>query len=164
MRGDLLARQRVARTIEANPNGFTLIEIAQQEETGKHTIYRTLEVIQVVGFPLFTGKVERTNRWVFIDTFKFKIPPPFTPTELLPLYFYKDLVRVLKGTSFYESLDSVFKKVQFTEINLWEMVGEVSVHIPTVDLTCGERLYLSESRLGTPSNFTCVFNGSIWRT
>jgi predicted DNA-binding transcriptional regulator YafY len=32
----------------------------------------------------------------------------------MSLYFYKDLVRVFKGTPFHDSIDSVFKKIQST--------------------------------------------------
>jgi predicted DNA-binding transcriptional regulator YafY len=115
MRGDQLARQwRVIRAIEASPGGLTVAEIAQREETGIRTIYRDLEALQEAGFPLYTEKVERATRWAFVDTFKFKIPAPFTLTELMSLYVYKDLVRFLKGTPFFDSLESVFKKIQST--------------------------------------------------
>ena len=167
MRGDQLARQwRVIRAIELSPNGLTVAEIAQKEETGARTIYRDLEALQAVGFPLFTEKVERATRWAFIDTFKFKIPPHFTLTELISLYFYKDLVRVLKGTPFYESLDSVFKKVQFIEINLWEMAGELCRHIATIENKhlVKNLILLRDISGDLQSNFTCVFKGSIWRT
>jgi hypothetical protein len=76
MRGDQLARQwRVVRAVEASPNGLTLAELAKREETGARTIYRDLEALQAAGFPLYTERAERGNRWAFIDTFKFKIPP-----------------------------------------------------------------------------------------
>ena len=115
MRGDQLARQwRVIRAIEASPGGLTVAEIAKREETGIRTIYRDLESLQAAGFPLYTERVDRVNRWAFIDTFKFKIPAPFTLTELMSLYVYKDLVRFLKGTPFFDSLESVFKKIQST--------------------------------------------------
>ena len=108
MRGDHLARQwRLIRAIETSPNGLTVTEVANREETGIRIIYRDLEALQAVGFPLYTERVERATRWAFIDTFKFKIPPPFTLTELMSLYFYKDLIRVLKGTPFYKYLDSI---------------------------------------------------------
>jgi hypothetical protein len=108
MSGDQLYRQwGVVRTIEASPDGLTAARIAQREETGIRTIYRDLEALQAAGFPLYTEKVERATRWAFIDTFKFKIPPPFTLTELMSLNFYKDLVPVLKGYPFYNSLDSI---------------------------------------------------------
>ena len=84
MRGDQLARQwRVIRVIEASPGGLTVTEIAEREETGIRTIYRDLEALQAAGFPIFTERVERANRWAFIDTFKFKIPPPFTRSKLM---------------------------------------------------------------------------------
>ncbi len=115
MRGDQLARQwRIIREIEASPNGLTVSEIASREETGIRTIYRDLEALQDAGFPLYTERVERSNRWAFVDTFKFKIPAPFTLTELMSLYVYKDLVRFLKGTPFFDSLESVFRKIQAT--------------------------------------------------
>jgi predicted DNA-binding transcriptional regulator YafY len=83
MRGDQLARQwRIIRAIEASPIGLTVNEIAEREETGIRTIYRDLEALQAAGFPLYNEKVERSNRWAFIDTFKFKIPPLFPPNEL----------------------------------------------------------------------------------
>ncbi|MBM4333552.1 MAG: hypothetical protein FJ117_20430 [Deltaproteobacteria bacterium] len=115
MRGDQLARQwRVIRAIEASTNGLTVAEIANhnREETGITTIYRDLEALQSAGFPLYTEKVDKANRWAFVDTYKFKIPPPFTLTELMSFYFYKDLVRVFKGTPLHDSIDSVFKKIQ----------------------------------------------------
>jgi predicted DNA-binding transcriptional regulator YafY len=115
MRGDQLARQwRVIRAIEASTNGLTVAEIANREETGIRTIYRDLEALQAAGFPLYTERVDKANRWAFVDTYKFKIPAPFTLTELMSLYFYKDLVRVFKGTPFHDSIDSVFKKIQST--------------------------------------------------
>ena len=165
MRGDQLARQwRVIRAIEASPNGLTVAEIAEREETGIPTIYRNLEALQTGGFLLYIGRIEKANHWAFIDTFKFKIPPPFTLTELMSLYFYKDLVRVLKGTPFYESLDSVFKKMQSTEINLWEMAGRLCSHIATVENKHVVRgLIFLRAVLGHPSNFICVCNGSAWR-
>lgn len=76
MRGDQLARQwRIIRSIEASTNGLTVAEVAQREETGIQTIYRDLEALQAAGFPRYTERVERGNRWAFIDTFNFKIPP-----------------------------------------------------------------------------------------
>ena len=102
MRGDQLARQwRVIRAIEASPGGLTVTEIAEREETGIRTIYRDLEALQAAGFPLYTERAERGSRWAFIDTFRIKSPPPFSLTELISLYFHKDLVRVLKGTPLF---------------------------------------------------------------
>jgi len=108
MRGDQLGRQwRTIRAIEASPNGLTVTKIPQREETGFRTIYRDLEALQAAGCSLYTERVEEPNRQAFIDSFKFKILPPYTLTELVSLYFYKDLIQVLKGIPFYDSLDSM---------------------------------------------------------
>jgi hypothetical protein len=76
MRGDQLGRRwRIIRAIKASPNGLTVAEIATWEETGIRTINRTVEVPQVSGVSLHARGIQRANRWAFIDTFKFRIPP-----------------------------------------------------------------------------------------
>ena len=62
MRGDQLAGQwRDIRAIEASPNGLTVTEIAQREETGIRTIYRDLEAFQPKGH----AKAQSTPREIF---------------------------------------------------------------------------------------------------
>ena len=74
MRGDRLARQwRIIRTIEASPNGLTVAETANRAETVIRTNRRSLEALQAAGVPLYAERVDCSNRWTFIDTFKFKI-------------------------------------------------------------------------------------------
>ena len=115
MRGDQLARQwRILRHIEANTHGLTVTELAELEGIGKRTAYRDLEALQEAGFPLYYKRVSRSNRWAFVDTYKFQVPQPFTMTELMSLHLYSDLVRIFKGTAFYDSLESLFKKVRST--------------------------------------------------
>ncbi len=94
MRGDQLAQQgRIIRAMETSPKGLTVTEIAKREETGFRTIYRNVEALQVGGCSVHTERVERTNCWVFIDTYKFTIPTPFTLLDLISIYSYKDPVR-----------------------------------------------------------------------
>ena len=58
MRGDQLSRQwRVIRAIEASPNGLTVAEIAQREETGDpHDLSRPGGPRGRGAFPLYTEK------------------------------------------------------------------------------------------------------------
>ena len=85
MRGDQLTRQwRTIRAIGTAPSGLTVTEIAQREETGIRTIYRDLEALQAAGFSQYTERVEKANRWAFIDTFKFKIPSLFVFYSIIP--------------------------------------------------------------------------------
>lgn len=115
MRGDQLARQwRIVRAIEATSSGLTVAELAKREGIGVRTIYRDLIALQQAGFPLYSARIERAQRWAFVDTYKFRIPTPFTLTELMSLHLYRDLLRVFRGTPFYDSLEGLFKKVQAT--------------------------------------------------
>jgi predicted DNA-binding transcriptional regulator YafY len=115
MRGDQLARQwRILRHIEASKRGLTVAEIADLEGIALRTAYRDLEALQEAGFPLYTERVEGSNRWAFVDTYKFQVPQPFTLTELMSLHLYSDFVGMFKGTAFFDSLLSLFKKVRAT--------------------------------------------------
>ena len=113
MRGDQLSRQwRILRQIEVSKNGLTATEIAELGDVSLRTAYRDLDDLQLAGFPLFPEKSEKGNRWNFVDTYKFKVPQPFTFTELMSLHLSKDLFRVFKGTVFFESIEMLFEKVQ----------------------------------------------------
>ena len=115
MRGDQLSRQwRILRQIEVSKNGLTVAEIAEIGGSSLRTAYRDLGDLQLAGFPLYTEKGAKGNRWKFVDTYKFKVPQPFTFTELMALHLSRDLFQVFKGTVFFESAESLFKKIQAT--------------------------------------------------
>jgi len=115
MRGDQLSRQwRILRQIEVSKNGLTAAEIAKIGGGSLRTAYRDLGDLQLAGFPLYTEKGVKGNRWKFVDTYKFDVPQPFTFTELMALHLSRDLFQVFKGTVFFESAESLFKKIQAT--------------------------------------------------
>ena len=111
MRGDQLSRQwRILRQIEVSQSGLTATEIADMANVSVRTAYRDLNDLQLAGFPLHTEKGENGRQWKFVDSYQFNVPQPFTITELMSLHLSKDLLKVLKGTVFYESLESVLDK------------------------------------------------------
>lgn len=113
MRGDQLSRQwRILRQIEVSKNGLTAAELAELGGISQRTAYRDLDDLQLAGFPLFAEKSEKGNRWKFVDTYRFKVPQPFTFTELMSLHLSKDLFQVFKGTAFSESIATLFEKIQ----------------------------------------------------
>ena len=115
MRGDQLSRQwRILRQIEASKYGLTAAEIAEIGGVSLKTGYRDLNDLQLAGFPLYAEKGEAGRRWKFIDTYRFKLPQPFTFTELMSLHLSRDLFRMFQGTVFYESIQSLFEKVRAT--------------------------------------------------
>jgi len=89
-------------------------ELAQQEDCHPRTIWRDLAAIQEAGFPLYTERDGQKSRWGFVAGYSFNLPVPFTVTELMSLYFYRDILRIFKDTVFYESLDELFRKVKST--------------------------------------------------
>ena len=80
MRGDQLTRQwRILRQIEVSKNGQTAAEIADQCGVSLRTVYRDLDDLQYAGFPLYAEKGDlHGQRWKLMDTYKLKIPEPFT--------------------------------------------------------------------------------------
>jgi predicted DNA-binding transcriptional regulator YafY len=77
-------------------------------------VYRDLEALQYAGFPIYNDRVEGQHVWSLLDTVKHQIPIPFSLPELMALYFSSDMLKVFQGTVFYDSLESLFKKVKTT--------------------------------------------------
>jgi predicted DNA-binding transcriptional regulator YafY len=89
-------------------------QLAAEEDCHTRTIWRDLAAIQSAGFPLYSEKDGSKSRYCFVEGYKFHLPVPFTVTELMSLYFYRDILSIFKDTVFYESLDELFRKVKAT--------------------------------------------------
>jgi predicted DNA-binding transcriptional regulator YafY len=114
-RGDQLIRQwGILNLIEARHYGITIEMLAQEVGCTTRTIRRDLEALELTGFPLYTEEIDGELRWMMMNAFKHAPKIPFTITELLSLYFSRDLLRVLKGTPFYESIESILDKIRKT--------------------------------------------------
>lgn len=114
-RGDQLGRQwQIIQTLISSKLGKSAAELAQDMDCNPRTIYRDLEALQVAGFPIYTDRVDGKNLWSLLDTVKHQMPVPFSLTELMALYFGRDMLKVFKDTLFYDSLESLFQKVKTT--------------------------------------------------
>ncbi len=114
-RGDQLGRQwKIIQTLISSRKGKSAADLAQNLECHPRTLYRDLEALQVAGFPIYTERSEGKNLWSLLDTVKHQIPVPFTLTELMALYFGRDMLKVFKDMVFYDSLESLFQKVKTT--------------------------------------------------
>lgn len=114
-RGDQLGRQwKIIQTLISSRRGKSAADLAEEMECHPRTVYRDLEALQVSGFPIYTERSEGKNLWSLLDTVKHQIPVPFSLTELMALYFGRDMLKVFKDTPFYDSLESLFQKVKTT--------------------------------------------------
>lgn len=112
-RGDQLGRQwKIIQSLLIARWGKSVSEIAEDLACHPRTVYRDLEALQVGGFPLYTEKKDGKNLWSLIETVKRQVPIPLSLTELMALYFSRDMMKVLKNTVFFDSLESLFNKIK----------------------------------------------------
>jgi len=114
-RGDQLARQwKIIQILISTRQGKSATEMARHLGCHSRTIYRDLEALQYAGFPIYTEKKEGKSQWSLLDTAKKNIPIPFNLAELMALYFSRGMMKVLRDTVFYDSLESLFEKIKAT--------------------------------------------------
>lgn len=114
-RGDQLGRQwKIIRRLIAAKQGKSVRDLAADLDCHPRTVYRDLEALQVAGFPVYNERVGNKSLWSLLDSAKHLIPVPFNVTELMALYFSRDMLKTLKNTIFYDALESLFQKVKTT--------------------------------------------------
>lgn len=114
-RGEQLGRQwRIIQRLLSASRGVSASDLADELDIHSRTVYRDLEALQLGGFPLTTERVEGRHLWSVLDTVRRQPPIPFNLTELMALYFSRDMLKALKNTVFYESLESLFAKIKAT--------------------------------------------------
>lgn len=114
-RGDQLGRQwKIIRRLIASQQGQSVRKLAAELDCHPRTVYRDLEALQVAGFPVYNERVDNRSLWSLLDSAKHLIPVPFNVTELMALYFSRDMLQTLKETIFYDALESLFQKVKTT--------------------------------------------------
>jgi predicted DNA-binding transcriptional regulator YafY len=112
-RGDQLARQwQIIQLLIGSRSGKAVSDLAAELDCHGRTVYRDLEALQAAGFPLYTHRKEGKNIWRLMDTFRREVPLPLSFTELLALYFSRDLLNHFNHPAFRDSLESLFRKLK----------------------------------------------------
>ena len=112
MRGEQLARQwQLIQRLAKSRAGVALDDLAADLEVVKRTVYRDLEALMLAGFPVMSEKRDGRVHYRFLETFRLG-DVPFTPDEILALAFGEDLLRVLEGTVFHDSIRSALAKIR----------------------------------------------------
>ena len=110
-RGDQLSRQwKIIQTLMAVTRGKTKHDLAAELECHHRTVYRDLEALQAAGFPLVTEQRDNHTYWSIIEGNRHQMPLPLSLTELMALYFSRNMLKILQGTAIYDSE----KAVEFT--------------------------------------------------
>jgi predicted DNA-binding transcriptional regulator YafY len=112
-RGDQLARQwKIIQALIASRHGKSVPDLAEMVECHTRTVYRDLEALQAAGFPVTTERDGHRMIWSLLDPQRHTMPIPLSLPELMALYFGRSLAGVLKGTVFYDALESLFAKIK----------------------------------------------------
>jgi predicted DNA-binding transcriptional regulator YafY len=112
MRGEQLARQwQLIQRLAKSRAGVALDDLASDLEVVRRTVYRDLDALMLAGFPVVSEKRDGRVFYRFLDTFRLG-DVPFTPDEILALAFGEDLLRVLEGTVFHDSIRSALAKIR----------------------------------------------------
>jgi predicted DNA-binding transcriptional regulator YafY len=112
MRGDQLSRQwQLLQRLAHSRAGVDLDTLAEELGCVRRTVYRDLDALMYAGFPVVSEKRDGRVYWRFLETFQLG-DVPFTPDEILALAFGEDLLRVLEGTVFHDSVQSALGKIR----------------------------------------------------
>ncbi len=114
-RGDQLSRQwKIIQSLMAARKGKSATELSEALECHSRTVYRDLEALQMAGFPLYTEKNDGRTLWSILEGGRHNMPIPLNLTELMALYFSRNLLKILEGSAIHDSLATLFEKVKST--------------------------------------------------
>jgi proteasome accessory factor B len=93
-----------------------MAEAADQLECTRRTIYRDLDVLQTLGYPLLSDADADDGgvRWRVLDGFRRQHRLPFTHEELTALWLAREALEALDGTAFALGARSLLEKVRET--------------------------------------------------
>jgi len=98
--------------IEKNSHGLRVRDMADQLRETPRAIYRDLRILEELPVQLYTDKSGRESFWKIDPDYRNKLSVPFTLSEVLSLYLAQESIRPLEGTVLYDSLESLFDKLQ----------------------------------------------------
>jgi len=112
VRGDQLARQwQLIQLLARSRAGVGIDRLVDELECTRRTLYRDLDALRYSGFPVIDEKRDGRVFYKFIDKYGLG-DAPFTPDEVVALALSSDLLSVLEGTLFYDSIQSALAKLR----------------------------------------------------
>ena len=103
----------------ARPSGCTIKEIESEIGISRRSVYRLLETLQELNFPIYDEKIpySREKRWKFEEGYLKKLPNidmpqiKFTPKEIIILHYLMHKSATLKGTQFEDIIKAIYEKL-----------------------------------------------------
>ncbi len=119
MRGRELAKLMKAVDLLAKPAGVTINEMQTRLEMSRRSVYRMIERIEDMGFPLFPDEIpgEKEKKWKLEPRYVKKLPnisvPDFSLTlpEIMSLYLLKSRSSLFRDTEIEKHIASAYKKM-----------------------------------------------------
>jgi len=143
MRGKQLVKMLKTIDLLAKPSGTTVQEIQAALEVDRRSVYRILEMLEELGFPIYDEKMEdgAQKRWKLTENYLKKLPNMTLPdihltlSEILSLYLLKGNANLLKGTELEKSIESAFGKIaQFLPEDLFKNLNKIKAMVlPSFD-------------------------------
>ncbi len=103
----------------SKPEGTTKKELSKTLEVSERQVYRILNYIEGLGFPLYDEEIplEKEKRWKLVDTYVKKLPNMNIPDiqlsipEIISLYLIKGEEKLYRGTEIEKTINSAFQKI-----------------------------------------------------
>ena len=103
----------------SKPEGTTKKELSETLEVSERQVYRILNNIEDLGFPLYDEEIplEKEKRWKLVDTYVKKLPNINIPDiqlsipEIISLYLIKGEEKLYRGTELEKTINSAFQKI-----------------------------------------------------
>lgn len=113
-RGDQLSRQWKLLHILASRGGRTIPELIRAAGCSRRTVWRDLQILQAVGFPITNERDGRESRYRLMEGARGLPPIPFTLTELMSLHLGRHLLVPLRGTPVGDQIHTALEKIAAT--------------------------------------------------
>ena len=117
--------QQIAKILQAldllnRPQGATLRELSESLGVTERSVYRILEIMQYMGFPLYDEQtpLQKAKRWRIEEGFAKRLPnlsipsPTLTTREMIALYLAGGGPGPFRGSAIEESLAQAFAKFE----------------------------------------------------
>jgi predicted DNA-binding transcriptional regulator YafY len=110
---EVIRQWKLLRTLDSHHHGATVDDLAHELEVTKRTIWRDMEALQQVGFPLVSEKDARRTRWKLMNApFKGLSDLGISMVELCSLYMGREMVNGMAGAPFGSALTTVCGKIE----------------------------------------------------